>query len=512
MKGTSWRSSELRLVGAALALFACGHSSSSSGGGGGAAPDAEAADVTPSPSASTASTEAPDAESDAGAKDKDKDKDKETSDDFAAWLRARVPKSAKVVSEGGTVKVLHTVDAADTPLTIAKSYLDVTDVYYAKDLAAQIQKQSQGLSAGKEIAIPSLLKQPYPEPDKDRLGWPDDKVMRGVFITGAFAALYWPDIIEKVAARRPLFNSIVLDGKDYDGPVNYPTKAKIAVEIEATPKDPPIPDLARAIRWAHARGVRIILRVPCFHDPLAAKKAKRISLQGIGGYAMTGMGWLDPTNDEAVAYVLELVNEGVAAGADEIQLDYIRFPVVGPVKAMKLPPPRDGERITRIRDIVRKVHEVTSAKGVPLSLDIFGVTATGDRSDWEALGQDISVLGAECEALSPMVYPSHYDKGFRGFAEPGAHPEVIGIGTKAAVKYLQTAKPKPRAVIRSWLQAFGWHAPNYGPKYLVEETRQAEANGGTGWLMWSPGNDYYAAWVGFPVPDQGSGKEAKREK
>jgi hypothetical protein len=479
------------VTGFGLALIACGNHE-------GAAPGDAAAPVSEAAAAAVEAAPALDAAPTPPSKD--------AGSDFSTWLRAHVPKSARVSAEGDAIKVLHTVDASDTHLSIAKAYLDVTDVYYAKDLASQIQKENPVLSAGKTIAIPHLLKEPYREPEKDRLGWPEDRVMRGVFITGAYAALYWPDILDKVAARPTVFNSIVLDGKDYDGPVNYPTKAKIAVEIEATPKEAPIPNLARAIRWAHARGVRIILRIPCFHDPLAAKKAKRISLQGIGGYAMTGMGWLDPTNDEAVDYVLELVNEGLAAGADEIQLDYIRFPVVGPVKAMKLPPPRDGERIKRIRDIVRKVHDVTSAKGVPLSLDIFGVTATGDRSDWEALGQDISVLGAECEALSPMVYPSHYDKGYHGFAEPGAHPEVIGIGTKAAVAYLQTAKPKPRAVIRSWLQAFGWHAPNYGPKYLVEETKQAEANGGTGWLMWSPGNDYYAAWAGFPATE----KEAKR--
>ena len=34
-------------------------------------------------------------------------------------------------------------------------------------------------------------------------------------------------------------------------------------------------------------------------------------------------------------------------------------------------------------------YTVTHARKVPLSLDIFGVTATGDREDWEMLGQDI---------------------------------------------------------------------------------------------------------------------------
>ncbi len=413
---------------------------------------------------------------------------------FATWMRAHAPATAKVEADGAGVKVLHTVVEGDTYASLAAAYLPVADIYHAKDFAAAIQKKVPALTVGETITIPNLLVAPYKEPEEDRLGWPEDKALKGIFITGIYASLYWAQTIEKVAARN--MNVIVLDAKDYMGPVTYPTKVKLANDMEAA-KNPPIPDMARAIRFAHARGIRIILRIPCFHDPLAAKKAPRLSLMGYWGGPID-MGWLDPTNEEAQGYVLDLVKEGISFGADEIQLDYIRFPIVGPVKAMKLPPPKNGERIRYIRDIVRKVHEVTSASKVALSLDVFGVTATGDRSDWEALGQDISVLGAECEALSPMVYPSHYDAGYHGWAEPGNHPEIIGIGTKAAVAYLAQAKPKPTAVIRSWLQAFAWKTPVYGPKYLVEEAHQAETNGGVGWLMWSPGNDYYAAWLGFP--------------
>jgi len=412
---------------------------------------------------------------------------------FTTWLRARVPSGARVVVDDGAIRVLHAVVAGDTFASIARLYADVTDVYAIADLASEIEKSAGPLSPGGRIAIPRVLAAPYEEARPGGLGWPEDGALRGIFLTGAYARSFWVPSLDKVAARK--MNAVVLDAKDYEGPVNYPTKAKIAVEIGATPKDPPVPDLARAIRFAHARGVRVILRIPCFHDPLAAAKAPRLAVPSARGGALK-IGWLDPTNEEAQGYVLELVQEAIDAGADEVQLDYVRFPVDGPVNEMKLPPPSKGQRIRVIRDLVRRAHALTSKANAALSLDVFGVAATGERSDWEALGQDISVLGRECEALSPMVYPSHYDRGYRGYAEPGAHPEIVGIGTRAAVAHLPRAKG--RAVIRSWLQAFKWRAPNYGPKYLVEEARQAEANGGVGWLMWSPSNDYSAAWAGFP--------------
>jgi hypothetical protein len=410
--------------------------------------------------------------------------------DFAAWLRAHAPPSAQI--EGTPPKVRYTIAPGDTPLSVARAFLDISDIYSANDFAAEIGKGK--FSPGETIEIPHVIEQPYKSPEEDRLGWPEDRALRGVFITGPYAAIAWEKTLDALAARG--MNAVVLDGKDYVGTVNYPSKAKIAVETGAA-KDAMIPDFARAIRFAHARGIRVIDRIPCFHDPFAQKRLKRLSIMGNWGGPYNN-GWIDPQNPEAQEYVLELVKEGIDAGADEIQLDYIRFPVTGEgINDTKLPPPKNGERVKVIRDIVRRVHEVTKAHGVKLSLDLFGVTATGDREDMEKLGQDIAVLGAEADALSPMSYPSHYSKGWRGFDEPGNHPEVIGIATKAAVKQLEAAK-NHTTVIRSWLQAFPLRSPSYGPKYVFDEAKQAEANGGVGWLMWSPGCEYGAVYTAFP--------------
>jgi hypothetical protein len=350
------------------------------------------------------------------------------------------------------------------------------------------------LVLGSSVEIPHLLSAPYKEPDEDRLGWPPDKALRGVFVTGAYAQIRWVDTLDKLAARK--LNAVVLDGKDYEGPVNYPTKVPVALETHAF-IEPRIPNLARALRFAHARGIVVIMRIPCFHDPWAAKKAPRLSLQGNWGGPFP-MGWLDPTNVEAQDYVIGLVEESIAAGADEIQLDYVRFPVQAKSISSAVMPKPNGDRSRANRDFIRRVHEVTSKKHIPLSLDIFGVTATGDQSDIDKLGQDIGTIGAEAEVLSPMVYPSEYSPGYRGFDQPGNHPEIIGIGTKAAVAKLRAAK-NDKTIIRSWLQASSYKSTNYGPDYILKEAKSAEANGGVGWLLWNPGNDYWAAWRAFPV-------------
>ena len=413
--------------------------------------------------------------------------------ELAEWLKTHLPKGGSV--EGDPPKVFHTVSANETVLSIAGAYLSISDVYTPGELAAAIgRKNPGGAIIGKKLEIPNITTRViHDDPKDERLGWPEDRALRGIFITGPYAGIKWVESLDKLAERG--LNAVVLDAKDYEGYINYPTKVKIAVETEAM-RHAHIPDLARAIRFAHWRGIRIILRIPCFHDPWADKHAKdaRLSIRFTPTGKPIHVDWLDPTNTEAQDYAIDLAKEGIEAGADEIQLDYVRFPVHLSSKVAVLPNKEDRSPI--IRDFVKRVHAVTSAAGVALSLDFFGVASTGAIDDILYLGQHIPTVAPEADAISLMSYPSHYNKGYMGFAEPGEHPEVVGIGNTAAVKLI---KPTGAATIfRTWLQAFPLRSANYGPAYVLAEAKSAESTGGVGWLMWSPACEYSAVWSAFP--------------
>ncbi len=70
---------------------------------------------------------------------------------------------------------------------------------------------------------------------------------------------------------------------------------------------------------------------------------------------------------------------------------------------------------------------------------------------------------------------------------------------KGSLEQMRKVHVEHRAVNRPWLQAFMWRSPEFGPKYLYEETKQAESSGGVGWLMWNPGEAYPEAWRGMPI-------------
>jgi hypothetical protein len=422
---------------------------------------------------------------------------------FVAWLKERVPAGDEVVSGGdaGRVEVIHTVAKGEIPANLAHAYIDLADIFLEDDFASEIARSARkegGFRPGRAIHVPHLVTEPFKSADDERIGMPDDGAVTGLYIRGATATKpFFSFILDQMAKRG--INSVVLDAKDYDGPITYASKAPLALETGAA-KGAPIRNLSRVIRFIHKRGIRVMMRVSCFNDEFMSKAKPELAVKSKWGKPYP-IGWLDPNNPGAQDYILSLVQESIDAGADEIQLDYVRYPVLG-IKGADFHL-EDGEvkkaKTEVIRDFVRRAHAITKARHVPLSLDLFGVVAQGRRIDIDALGQDMAVLAPECEAFSPMVYPSHYATGFYGWENPGDHPEIVGIGVKGSLEQIQAAPHDvPLAVVRPWIQAEDYKTTTYSPKYLQDEIRTGTANGGKGWLMWNPSQEYAFAWAAVP--------------
>ena len=441
-----------------------------------------AATPSPEPAPSTAS---------ANAKTSGEPKPSEPKRDLLLeWVRSKLPPGGDAERDDqGTLVVTHQAGPKDTIYSVAKAYVDLTSVYLWKDLASLIAKKNGAVIMNRKVTIPDILTEPPKSPAEERMAWPEDKSLRAIYLGGRDALGSWESTLEHLQARD--MNAVILDGKAYMGELTYPSKVDVAVRTNAI-AGAPIHDLSRTIRFAHKRGVRVVMRISCFHDPFSAEKAPELSVKGKWGGPYP-IGWLDPGSDKAQKYIFDLVEEEIALGADEINLDYVRYPVQNGLGNADFHLTDTGRtRVGVIKDFVHKVHAITQAHHVPLSVDIFGVTATGTRQDVEALGQDIKLLGPEVEVLMPMVYPSHYGTGFYGWDVPGNHPEIVAIGTKAAVAQLQSVGST--ALVRPWLQAFMWRSPEYGPQYLHQETLEAAKGGGVGYSMWNPGGSYVDAW------------------
>ncbi|MGH9200732.1 MAG: putative glycoside hydrolase, partial [Vicinamibacterales bacterium] len=208
-------------------------------------------------------------------------------------------------------------------------------------------------------------------------------------------------------------------------------------------------------------------------------------------------------------YTVEIAREAATAGADELNFDYIRFPSDG--RTVDLVYPVFDDRTQSRRQVIQNFFAYLTTQlrptGAVLSADVFGLVTV--RPDDMGIGQILEDALLHFDVVAPMVYPSHYGRGFMGFRNPAAHPyEVVQYSlAKAAERRFRLAEtlatlspgdhvPDPGAriaVIRPWLQAFDLGAPY--PPSAIRTQMQATSDAGfnLGWLLWSPSNKYAAA-------------------
>ncbi|HEY2518129.1 MAG TPA: hypothetical protein VGI39_44975, partial [Polyangiaceae bacterium] len=158
-------------------------------------------------------------------------------DQFVAWLKSRIPAGDEVVSAGDAspVEVVHTILRGEMPAALAHAYLPLSDVYFEDDFAEEIAKSARkegGYRPGNKVHVPHLVTAPFKSADEERIPPPEDKAIRGLYIRGGTTALrMFLHILDQMSKRD--INAIVLDAKDYDGPVTYDSKIPLVEETGA---------------------------------------------------------------------------------------------------------------------------------------------------------------------------------------------------------------------------------------------------------------------------------------
>lgn len=259
-------------------------------------------------------------------------------------------------------------------------------------------------------------------------------------------------------------NAIVFDTKDEVGTTLYPTTVALANEMGAVED---FYDPVATLETVHAAGLYAITRIVTFEDPIWTKAHPEAKLAGK---------WIDSRNPENWEYPLALAIEACELGFDEIQFDYVRFPAGS--TAVAAPPTSQEERLTAITGFLSEARNRLHPLGCAVSADIFGIT-TSSPTD-EGIGQRPEELSAVVDALSPMVYPSHYSPGWLGFSDPNDHPGPVTADA------LEGAQPRmtPGSILRPWLQAFYYNSGQVRAAIDEAESR------GLGWILWNAVGNY----------------------
>jgi hypothetical protein len=296
-------------------------------------------------------------------------------------------------------------------------------------------------------------------------------VVKAMHIGGEVAGdpVRWAELL--ATHRRSELNAIMLDLKDEAGLVFYETEVELARQTGAIFPEYDLIDLARAV---HAEDLYLIGRIVAFQDPVTATGRPDLAVTVNGAvYSKRGQSFLDPTDQEARRYALDLAVEACRSGVDEIQFDYIRFPDGFPVEAVFDGPSDQEGRIETIRSFLAEARSLLRPLGCAVAADVFGFTTSA--ADDGGIGQKWDVVAAELDVISPMLYPSHYGAGWYSFDDPAAYPaEVVERALEDGLARLESS-----TVVRPWLQDFAYDATQVRGQIDVAERF------GLGWMLWN---------------------------
>jgi hypothetical protein len=324
------------------------------------------------------------------------------------------------------------------------------------------------------VRLPAWLPVAFsPEPGVDRLVVTLEPVLaRGVRISREVAAdrQRFDDLLDLVEGTT--VNALVFDTKDETGTVLYDTGVEAAARVDAIR---PVYRPADLLAAAREQGLYPITRVVTFEDRVWSAADPEAKLAGA---------WVDAADEANWAYPLGLAEEACRLGFAEIQFDYVRFPAGRTAQAARsLVPATSEARAAVIADFLATARERLAPIGCGVSAAIFGIVMSSEGD--EGIGQTVEAVGAEVDAISPMLYPSHYGPGWLGFADPNDHPgPVVADALDDGMPRMPTA-----AQMRPWIQAFYYNGQQIGAQIAEAEAR------GAGWLLWNAPGNYRADWL-----------------
>jgi hypothetical protein len=288
-------------------------------------------------------------------------------------------------------------------------------------------------------------------------------------------------------------NGMVVDLKNEAGVVVYDTGVALAHEIGAVD---PAYDVRALVADMDERGLYKIARIVAFQDPFLAKAQTDLATidatTGRPWETSSGRAWLDPTDPGAWVYPLSLAEEACRLGFDEVQFDYVQFPVGGVSTArfdeLAYDDAYYGDeaqflRIGTISAFLQEAHDRLYPAGCALAADILAITLES-RSD-EGIGQQPGPLSSAVDVISPMIYSYAYAPGWRNYEDPNEHaPELVQTALDAGIPRLEGP-----AIYRPWLQR-----AKLEPFEIREVQRVAEERS-LGWMLWSENSSFGPAML-----------------
>lgn len=342
--------------------------------------------------------------------------------------------------------------------------------------------------------------------------------IKGIFVTGAMAGTSNMENLIRLVDETEL-NAIVMDVKNDEGRVTYDMQIPTVQEIGAGIRY--VQDMDALIEKCREKNIYLIARIVAFKDPFLASVKPEWCVHNKDGSVFqdkNGMAWLNPYEPQVWEYLLDIAEEAIRMGFDEVQFDYIRFSTDRGMENVEFGQPGEEKgREEIIEDFVKFASERVHKAGGVISADVYGMVIDS-KTDQEIVGQNYVEMARYLDYISPMVYPSHYGPYNYNIPVPDAEPyrlvltalqaskkvlagvltETVSgnVGTEYSVEEIAALVPMEgiQAQVRPWLQDFTatWvkgHI-NYGSEEIRAQIQAVYDAGYGEWILWNAANRY----------------------
>jgi hypothetical protein len=289
-------------------------------------------------------------------------------------------------------------------------------------------------------------------------------------------------------------NAAVIDVKDDRGRVTFARDLPLA---DGRPHGQ-VGGMERIVSALKEAGIYTIGRLVCFKDDqlyrLRPETAVRDLRSGKPWTDIVDMHWVDPHSELVREHIESVARAAQEVGFDEIQLDYVRFPVDSRARWARYPN-REGEP-KRYEVIAALLERVDRALDIPLSIDVFGLTAY-KPGDPDGLGQSLEHLAPYIDAVTPMVYLANWPRNYWDNPRPSKTYDVINGAIERIRERLDD-----RIAVRPLLQAFRWRAKNFSTSFIHNQIDAAVSGGSSGYLFWNHSSNYYRVKLALEQLDE----------
>ena len=346
----------------------------------------------------------------------------------------------------------------------------------------------------------------------------DRPKVKGIFVTGPMAGTANMENLVALVDETEL-NAIVLDVKNDEGRITYDMQIPAVQEIEAGICY--IQDMESLIEKCKEKNIYLIARIVTFKDPFLAEAKPQWCIHNADGSIFRdkdGLAWINPYDHEVWEYLLDIAQEALRIGFDEVQFDYIRFSTDSGMKDVDFgqeTEEKDREEI--ITEFVQYASDKVHEAGGAISADVYGMVIDS-RMDQQIVGQNYIEMSRYLDYISPMVYPSHYGPYNYNIPVPDAEPyRLVLTALQSSRKVLagiseetvsgnmepeytaeQIASLSPMegisVQVRPWLQDFTatWVQGHisYGPEEIRAQIQAVYDAGYEEWILWNAANRY----------------------